>query len=73
MLINRCKWDSKDKVTGEFACVDPKSNKFSMLKSYACSNMQIGCNRWEPYNPISLICFEDVLPFFAIRLLAKII
>lgn len=67
MLINRCRWDTKDPITNNFACVNPDSPKFSMIKTHACSNVAIGCSKWETYNPISVVCFEDVLPFFKIK------
>lgn len=73
MIVKKCKWDTRDMVTGEFACCNPNSLKFSMLKGHTCSNMNIGCRDWEPYDPISIVCFEEELPFLRIKLLSKII
>ena len=73
MIVNRCKFDTRDKVTGDFACVNMHSAKFSELKTYVCSNATVGCKLWEPYNPISVLLFDDDLPFYPVKLLARII
>lgn len=72
MIVEKCKWETWDKVTFSSVCVNPSSNKFSMLKTGNCTSIHKGCKYWESYNPISAVVPEEELPFEKIMMFAKI-